>query len=370
MTQPEEAPGRRPVDETAARTLRTVEALDQHVRLWDRMGANLRAPMLQFAWIRQSALQLGNHSRLHVSIVEGPDGAAAAPLALSGHPIGTLRFLGSDFLHEPMDLIHADSQSLARLAEFLCDAGYPIILRPIFADSPAVAALQAASRRRGRMIVRPLFGTPWIPLDASWEDAPAHLDSGRRSDLRRARRTAERIGPVRFEIITPDLNGLDATLEEAFHVESSGWKGRTGSALERDALRGTFYRKYAAAAAAQGILRICFLRIGERAVAMQIAVVSAGGFWLLKIGYDEEFARCSPGNLLLSETIGSAARSGAQSFEFLGSTEEWTRVWTRHARPCIDLRFYPMRPRGLAAFLVDGPRLAWRALRPRTLDRE
>ncbi len=197
MTHPEEASGPRPVDEIAARTLRTVEALDQHAYLWDRLGPHLQAPMNQFAWIRQSALQMGNGFRLHVSIVEERGASAAAPLALGGHPIKTLRFLGSDFLHEPMDLIHSGSESLACLAEFLCEAGYPIILRPIFSDSPAVAALQAASRRRGRVIVRPLFSTPWIPLDASWEDAPVHLNSGRRSDLRRARRTAERIGPLR-----------------------------------------------------------------------------------------------------------------------------------------------------------------------------
>ena len=357
------------VNGIAVLTLRTVEALDEHSHLWSRLGANLGTPMHHFAWIRQSAVHLGDDARLHVSILDGSGAAGVAPLVLSGRPIPTLRFIGADFLYEPMDLIHTDSGSLARLADFLCNAGYPIILRPIFADSPTVAALQAASRRRGFTILRPLFSTPWIPLDPSWEDAPRHLESGRRSDLRRARRTAERIGPVRFEIITPDPSRLDATLEEAFRVESLGWKGRTASGLEKDSLRGTFYRSYAAAASAQSLLRVCFLRIGERAVAMQIAVVCGARFWLLKIGYDEEFARCSPGNLLLSETIGSAARSGCQSFEFLGCMESWIRVWTRHARPCLDLRFYPTRPRGMAALLADLPSLALRAFRPKTWDR-
>ena len=43
---------------------------------------------------------------------------------------------------------------------------------------------------------------------------------------------------------------------------------------------------------------------------MQVAVETGGRFWLLKVGYDERFARCSPGSLLLLETIRHAATTG------------------------------------------------------------
>jgi len=131
---------------------------------------------------------------------------------------------------------------------------------------------------------------------------------------------------------------LDPLLEEAFQVEASGWKGHKGTALASDLLRQSFYRRYAAAACEKGILRLSLLRIGGRAAAMQFAVEWGKRFWLLKIGYDEEFSRCSPGTLLMLETLRYAAGRGLQSYEFLGVVEPWLAAWTKQVRTCVMLR--------------------------------
>src|SRR5439155_13822651 len=115
---------------------------------------------------------------------------------------------------------------------------------------------------------------------------------------------------------------LDRLLDEVFRVEAAGWKGREGTALANDSVRGMFYRRYAAAACRQGILRLCFLRIGDRVAAVQLGVESEGRFWLHKIGYDEAFAKCSPGMLLLRDTIRYAASRSLRSYEFLGARSE------------------------------------------------
>jgi CelD/BcsL family acetyltransferase involved in cellulose biosynthesis len=95
------------------------------------------------------------------------------------------------------------------------------------------------------------------------------------------------------------------------------------------------------------------LRIGGRAAAMQFAVEIGGRFWLLKIGYADEFARCSPGNLLVMETIQYAARAGLKSYEFLGTAEPWIGMWTSQVRPCISVRAYPFNGRGAIALAAD-----------------
>jgi CelD/BcsL family acetyltransferase involved in cellulose biosynthesis len=196
-------------------------------------------------------------------------------------------------------------------------------------------------------------GCPWIPLDESWLQPEQHLNAGRRSDLRRACRSAEQFGPITYDILRPTPTELPALLDEAFQVEAAGWKGQSRSALQYDAVRGPFYRRYAETACEQGILRLCFLRLGGQAVAMQLAVEHNKAFWLLKIGYDEAFARCSPGTLLLLETIRYAAAHGLHSYEFLGTPASWTRVWTLLERPCVSLWAYPARMRGVAALAVD-----------------
>ncbi|HLH32332.1 MAG TPA: GNAT family N-acetyltransferase, partial [Terriglobia bacterium] len=77
------------------------------------------------------------------------------------------------------------------------------------------------------------------------------------------------------------------------------------------------------------------------------AVRAADRFWLLKVGYDEKFARCSPGILLTVKTIQYAASIGLKSYEFLGKPEPWTTQWSDHNRECISLRLYPYTPSGM-----------------------
>jgi CelD/BcsL family acetyltransferase involved in cellulose biosynthesis len=86
---------------------------------------------------------------------------------------------------------------------------------------------------------------------------------------------------------------------------------------------------------------------------MQLAIERGRGFWLLKIGYREEFARCSPGMLLMAETIRYAASKGLASYEFLGNADRWTRVWTSDEMPTVTIRAYPFRMAGVAALTVD-----------------
>ncbi len=198
-----------------------------------------------------------------------------------------------------------------------------------------------------------MAGSPWIPLDAGWARPEDKLDPGRRSDLRRAWRIAQQVGAVRTEVLSPDPAALSAVLDEAFQIEQASWKGRALTALASDAARGLFYRRYAEAACERGVLRVCFLRVGGRAAAMQLAIESGDRFWLLKIGYDEGFRRCSPGTLLMRETIRYAAERGLTGYEFLGVVEPWTAAWTKEARSCVSVRVYPARWRGLVALAAD-----------------
>jgi CelD/BcsL family acetyltransferase involved in cellulose biosynthesis len=158
---------------------------------------------------------------------------------------------------------------------------------------------------------------------------------------------------VATEIHAPDLSDLPRLLDTAFEVEASSWKGAAGMALLHDAHRAAFYRQYAEAACVEGTLRICFLRIGDRVAAMQLAIEEDSGFWLLKVGYDARFAACSPGVLLMRDTIRYAAEAGLTTYEFLGRAEAWTQVWTTTERRCVSLRVYPLGVRGLSALAAD-----------------
>ncbi len=252
-----------------------------------------------------------------------------------------------------MDLVAHDNESLAALAKALARLNEPLLLERLPANSPAIEELKNACRGRALVVERPSANCPYITLDASWIEAEKHLNSGRRSDLRRAARKAEQLGEVTNEIIQPLAGEVDRLFDEAVAIEARSWKGDAGTALAHDPRRAAFYRQYAHAACAAGVLRMCFLRIAGRGIAMQMAVQQGGAFWLLKVGYDAEFSACSPGLLLMRETIGHAAKAGLASYEFLGRAESWTKVWTDQERQTVGLRIYPFGLGGLAALTVD-----------------
>ncbi len=321
-------------------------------------------PMQHFIWNSACSATLSTAPNLAVHVVQtGPQSGAIAPLVRSESKAGALEFLGLNYLFEPSDFLYTDSMALRNLADALADSGTPLYLRRLPADSPTVDAIKTAYLRHGPVIVRATAPCPRIRLDESWRDPVAHLNAGRRSDLRRALRRAEQLGGVSYEILSPSPDELPPLLDEAFEVEAACWKGPKGSALARDEVRGRFFRRYAAAASESGTLRLCFLRIGGRAAAMQLAVECSHAFWLFKIGYRDEFARCSPGMLLMAETIRHSAVKKLSSYEFLGTAEDWTRVWTTDERPCVSVRAYPLRPSGVLALAADAFDVARRRLR-------
>ena len=105
-------------------------------------------------------------------------------------------------------------------------------------NSPVIAAIIEAYRGRGTVHCWSVAACPWIQLEGSWTAPKERFNARRRSDLRRARRHAEKCGAVTVKIYTPPIPNLDALLKEAFAVEAASWKGTDGSVLAHDATAG------------------------------------------------------------------------------------------------------------------------------------
>jgi len=345
---------------SGARVLRTLRELDELAAPWNAIGEEIGMPTMSHAWVRACAAAFVDPDKLAVTVVRTPDAVAMAPLVKRDDGVSRLELLGVDEIGDPSDLVTTNPSALARLAETLAHIGRPLHLMRIPAESPTVPALRRAYRGKGIVITRAHADYPWIPLDRTWSCPESWLNPGRRSDVRRARRRAGRLGSVRTEMLSPTPGELAPLLDEAFWVEAAGWKGRRGSAVIDDAARRTFFERYAFEAAARGTLRLGFLRIGGRPAAMQLGVESGERFWLLKIGYDETYRRCSPGMLLMIESLRYAAERGLRTYELLGTVEPWTSMWTRKTRACVSVRAYPATPHGIAALLVEGVRIGRR----------
>lgn len=320
---------------------------------WRSLDAGVASPMQTFAWIAAAAETFGQLGRGELLVVfDGGQVVAAAPLIASGEWCGRRELLSYRQVYEPADLAYEDGQALAALAHRLCRAGRPLLFERMFAISRSLRSLEEAADGHGGVLIRPQAPTPWIALDAAWESPEEKLSSRRRSDLRRARRHAEQAGGAYTEFHSPRPDEVDHLLDLAFDVERRSWKRSAGTALA-DGPAGEFYRRYARQAAAHGTFRVDLLYIGRTVAAMQLATIHQDRYWVLKVGYDPEFQRASPGILLMVEAIKRAVTDRLTSYELLGTVEPWIQVWTELERACVSLRFYPANWRGAAALTGD-----------------
>jgi CelD/BcsL family acetyltransferase involved in cellulose biosynthesis len=185
-----------------------------------------------------------------------------------------------------------------------------------------------AARRAGRRVVsRPLATSPSVVLDGDWEGYERGLSKNRRKGIRRRLRGLEAQGEVLFEVDRGEER-LDELLEEAFRVEASGWKGERGTAIASGPETRSFYTGVARWAAERGWLRLGFLRLDGRPLAVDFAIEQGGAWYSLKAGYESAYSTYAPGVLLLHAELRHAFASGLERFELLGQADDFKRGWT------------------------------------------
>jgi CelD/BcsL family acetyltransferase involved in cellulose biosynthesis len=190
------------------------------------------------------------------------------------------------------------------------------------------AALRATSAQlRLRTLTRPLQRSPYLAISGDWNTYERSLSRSHRQDVQRRLRRLTEAGEMRFEIFD-GKESLHRLLDEGFGVEAAGWKGEGGTAImsRADTLR--FYTDLASWAARIGILRLAFLRLDGRPLAFQFNLEDDGRVYHLKDGFDEEFARFSPGKVLDRAVLLDAFTRHLRTFEFLGDATRAKRDWT------------------------------------------
>jgi CelD/BcsL family acetyltransferase involved in cellulose biosynthesis len=322
---------------------------------WDMLAESVALPMLTHAWVLSCAANLYREDALHVIAVrqQGVLAGVAPLVATFRRGIRRLELLGGRYLGEPSGLLYNSSEALDVLVRAIVDARRPFMLARIPAQSPAIAQLRSATRRRNLMAVRPAADTIAVPIASGWDEYLARLASRRRYDLKRARRRADQAGKIMFRIHSPDPEEVDGLFAEFVRIEAMGWKDRNGSSLrQRQVLRG-FFQQYARLASRSGNLRFSFLELEGRPIAAQLSVEHAKRFWVLKIGYDEAWSRCSPGMQLLAETMRYAFEHQLEAYEFLGHYEDWLHGWQGEHSEFRTIACYPATLSGMWGLATD-----------------
>lgn len=99
-----------------------------------------------------------------------------------------------------------------------------------------------------------------------------------------------------------------------------------------------FHREVISGFAARGWLRLYTLHVGGRVAASHYGFLARGRAYYYLGGFDPEFDKLGPGNLVVRHAIEDAVRAGAREFDFLRGREAYKYSWGAEDRPKHRLR--------------------------------
>lgn len=254
--------------------------------------------------------------------------------------------------------LDALSELLNTLDDLPFDA---LLLRDVPQEGEIFDTLVQNFRKQGYLLGqdRPM-DSPYIPLPSSAAELSTRLDRRFRQNLRRRRRRLSEQGELGFEVLRGEHQAeLGPALADAFAIEASGWKGRSGTAINALPQLVAFYSAWARQLAKTGALRLCFLRLNGERIAFHFGYVSQNRYWLPKCGFNPAYRECSPGQLLMEDVLGLCIGEDLEAFEFLGHSMPWKRDWTPLVHPHLSLWAFRPTLRGKLAHAIRFGLLPW-----------
>lgn len=158
-----------------------------------------------------------------------------------------------------------------------------------------------------------------------------------------------RLQRLESEGIATDLKVLSSSADivrgvgEYGDLETSGWKGREGTALHRNNPQGRFYADVLHRFSETGNARVYQLFFNSQLVGSRLAVLSSGTLVMLKKTHDESYSSLAPGRvldyLLLQQLFSENPRS-VRTIEFYTNASEEDIKWSTETRPIVHTNHY------------------------------
>jgi hypothetical protein len=182
------------------------------------------------------------------------------------------------------------------------------------------------------------FFTADVPVD----EMLAGMSRKARSVLRAAARRFEALDGAEYRR-TIDRDDALAEYEDFLEVEASGWKGSRGSAIRQFTSLNAYYRGLIEALSADGRVEIHSLHAEGRCIAASFCVYTRNKCEVFKSGYDESYARVSPGRLNNHVILERCFADPDVQIVSEISDAPWLLPWSPHANG-IRRAYVSLRP--------------------------
>ena len=210
------------------------------------------------------------------------------------------------------------------------------------ASSPTISILDG--RVRGSTVIKEFNGKgSFIDTTGSLEEYRNGLGHNFKRNLIKAKNKISRLPNVK----TLFLSGAKADEKEVdtlMRVDAAGWKGRAGTSILSSPSLRAFYTALTYRLSKLGWLEWHVLYTDDRPIAIHLAIKMGRILVINKIGFDEEFARCSPGNILFERAVQRAFDSKDTDEINCLTDMAWHDNWKMIKKDYFDFWIYPRRP--------------------------
>ncbi len=337
------------------RRITTLEEFEAERAEWEALERSdpHATVFMTWNWLR-AYLPVARHRWTILALRESGRTVAYLPIAWNGSILDRELFLGGNPVADYTGMLALPAHEEAALGAFadalmregwdglnLCDVSDPRI--ETLARRLVDRGAQLASTEESHCLS--------CALPETWDEYVTKRISAktRVNVVRVERRLAEALPAFRISEPTPE--DIDAHVAAMIQVNHSRWGGNLRNAHRR---YGRLFRN----AFDTGVLRMVIYWDGERPIAGATAFVDPARsyFGLYMIGFDEEYAKLSPGKGIVGRAIRTAIESGFKRFDFMRGDEEYK---ARYASDVHTLQQFRLTRPGLRAAAIAFARPKW-----------
>ena len=238
------------------------------------------------------------------------------------------------------------TRDAGKLRTLIPRLSFPSIALDCLSQDPLITSLDSGDTRLPVIAKRHAL-TVSVSLAMTFDQYWAHRPKKLRQNIdRRMRRAHDNSSAVRY-VKTSEPHQMAAAVKRFGTLESRGWKGKSGTAVDVNNVQGRFYIDVMTRFAEQSEASVYELYFDDRLVASRLAIASEHMLVMLKTTYDEGESRLAPGRLLLKLVLEEEFKvRRCRTVEFYTSANKDLIEWSTHQRwisHYLLLRNFPLR---------------------------
>ena len=184
----------------------------------------------------------------------------------------------------------------AALTTFINQLAQPVLLHAVAVNGPFWNCLQRQDAHRSVLDMWQRAALRPSGAYETWLDS--NIGAKRRRGYRRLTNRLSELGHFEVSSLAAGRDSLPWAVE-LLALEAAGWKGKRGTALAMNLSVESAFVEACKLLEAAGKLRFWKLALNGKPLAIMHAIVEGNQAWLGKMAYDENYAKYSPGVLLL-----------------------------------------------------------------------